>query len=208
MIRVSIIEDNDQFRKALEIIINQVMDTTLVGSYTSAEKAMVGLLQSPPDIAIVDISLPGMAGTELILRMRDKIRNTQFMVCTIHDDNDTIFEALRCGAAGYILKDPVTVEEISKAIHDLYNGGSPMSPFIARKVISAFQKPTINDPNSLLSLREKEVLELVSKGLLYKEIAFRLEISTETVKKHLKNIYQKLHVQNKVEALNKFRFVF
>jgi len=208
MIRVSIIEDNDQFRKALEIIINQVMDTTLAGSYTSAEKAMVGLLQSPPDIAIVDISLPGMAGTELILRMRDKIRNTQFMVCTIHDDNDTIFEALRCGAAGYILKDPVTVEEISKAIHDLYNGGSPMSPFIARKVISAFQKPTINDPNSLLSLREKEVLELVSKGLLYKEIAFRLEISTETVKKHLKNIYQKLHVQNKVEALNKFRFVF
>jgi len=83
-----------------------------------------------------------------------------------------------------------------------------MSPFIARKVIGAFQKPTINDPNSLLSLREKEVLELVSKGLLYKEIALRLQISTETVKKHLKNIYQKLHVQNKVEALNKFRFVF
>lgn len=208
MIRVSIIEDNDQFRKALETIINQVKDTSLVGSYTSAEKALIGLQQSPPDIAIVDISLPGMPGTELILRLRDKIRNTQFMVCTIHDDNDTIFEALKCGAAGYILKDPVTVEEISKAILDLYNGGSPMSPFIARKVIGAFQKPKINDPNSLLSLREKEVLELVSKGLLYKEIAFRLEISTETVKKHLKNIYQKLHVQNKVEALNKFRFVF
>jgi len=208
MIKVSIIEDNDQFRKALEAIIIQVKDTTLVGSYTSAEKALTGLQQSPPDIAIVDISLPGMPGTELILRLREKIRNTQFMVCTIHDDNDTIYEALKCGAAGYILKDPITVEEISKAIHDLYNGGSPMSPFIARKVIGAFQKPTINDPNSLLSLREKEVLELVSKGLLYKEIALRLQISTETVKKHLKNIYQKLHVQNKVEALNKFRFVF
>ena len=207
MIRVAIIEDNDQFRKALETIINQVNDTTLLGSYTSAEKAMVGLQQSPPDIAIVDISLPGMRGTELIVRMKEKIRNTQFMVCTIHDDDDTIFEALKSGASGYILKDPITVEEISKAIHDLYNGGSPMSPFIARKVIGTFQKPAINDPNSLLSLREKQVLELVAKGLLYKEIAIRLEISAETVKKHLKNIYQKLHVQNKVEALNKFRLM-
>jgi DNA-binding NarL/FixJ family response regulator len=207
MIRVSIIEDNDQFRKALETIIEQIKDTTLVGSYTSAEKAMIGLLQSPPDIAIVDISLPGIRGTELIVRMKDKIRSTQFMVCTIHDDNDTIFEALKSGASGYILKDPVTVEEISKAIHDLYNGGSPMSPFIARKVIGTFQKPAIKDANSLLSLREKEVLELVAKGLMYKEIAMRLVISTETVKKHLKNIYQKLHVQNKVEALNKFRLM-
>jgi DNA-binding NarL/FixJ family response regulator len=207
MIRVSIIEDNDQFRKALESIITQVKDTMLVGSYTSAEKAMIGLLQSPPDIAIVDISLPGMRGTELIVRMREKIRSTQFMVCTIHDDDETIFDALKSGASGYILKDPVTVEEISKAIHDLYNGGSPMSPFIARKVIGTFQKPAISDPNSLLSLREKEVLELVAKGLLYKEIAIRLEISAETVKKHLKNIYQKLHVQNKVEALNKFRLM-
>ena len=207
MIRVAIIEDNDQFRKALETIINQINDTTLLGSYTSAEKAMIGLPQFPPDIAIVDISLPGMRGTELIVRMKEKIRNTQFMVCTIHDDDDTIFEALKSGASGYILKDPVTVEEISRAIHDLYNGGSPMSPFIARKVIGTFQKPAISDPNSLLSLREKQVLELVAKGLLYKEIAIRLEISAETVKKHLKNIYQKLHVQNKVEALNKFRLM-
>ena len=207
MIRVAIIEDNDQFRKALETIINQVQDTELQGSYTSAEKAVIGLQQSPPDIAIVDISLPGMRGTELIVRMKDKIRNTQFLVCTIHDDDETIFDALKSGASGYILKDPVTVEEISRAIRDLYNGGSPMSPFIARKVIGTFQKPAISDPNSLLSLREKQVLELVAKGLLYKEIAIRLEISAETVKKHLKNIYQKLHVQNKVEALNKFRLM-
>lgn len=207
MIRVAIIEDNDQFRKALETIINQENDTSLLGSYTSGEKAMIGLMHSPPDIAIVDISLPGMRGTELIVRMKDRIRNTQFMVCTIHDDDETIFEALKSGASGYILKDPVTVEEISRAIHDLYNGGSPMSPFIARKVIGTFQKPAINDPNSLLSLREKQVLELVAKGLMYKEIATRLEISAETVKKHLKNIYQKLHVQNKVEALNKFRLM-
>ena len=207
MIKVAIVEDNDHFRTALETILNQEKDLTLAGSYTSAEKALTGLEQSPPDIAIVDISLPGMRGPELIVRLKDKIHHTQFMVCTIHDDNDTIFEALKSGASGYILKDPVTAVEIVKAIHDLYKGGSPMSPFIARKVIGTFQKPTIKDVNSLLSGREKEVLELVAQGLLYKEIAIRLTISTETVKKHLKNIYQKLHVQNKVEALNKFRFL-
>lgn len=205
MIKVAIVEDNDQFRKALETIITQEKDTELLGSYTSAEKALGALEQSPPDVAIIDISLPGMKGTELIVRLKDKLRQTLFMVCTIHDDNDTIFEALKSGAAGYILKDPITAEEITKAIRDLYNGGSPMSPFIARKVIGTFQKPVINDVNSLLSQREKEVLELVAQGLLYKEIALRLTISAETVKKHLKNIYQKLHVQNKVEALNKFR---
>lgn len=129
------------------------------------------------------------------------------MVCSIHDDDETIFEALKCGASGYILKDPVTSTEIVKAIHDLYNGGSPMSPYIARKVIASFQKPFIKDEHSLLSHREKEVLELLAKGLLYKEIALELGVGNETVKKHLKNIYQKLHVQNKIEALNKFRLL-
>ena len=207
MIKVAIVEDNDHFRTALETIVRQEKDLTLAGSFTSAEKALSALEQSPPDIAIVDISLPGMRGTELIVRLKDTISQTQFMVCTIHDDNDTVFEALKSGASGYILKDPVTAIEIVKAIHDLYNGGSPMSPFIARKVIGTFQKPSINDVNSLLSQREKEVLGLVAQGLLYKEIAIRLTISAETVKKHLKNIYQKLHVQNKVEALNKFRLL-
>jgi DNA-binding NarL/FixJ family response regulator len=114
---------------------------------------------------------------------------------------------LKCGASGYILKDPVTADEIIKAIRDLYKGGSPMSPYIARKVISSFQRPFIVDESSTLSTREKEVLELLSKGLLYKEIAERLGVTHETVKKHLKNIYQKLHVQNKIEALNKFRLL-
>ncbi|TMI65957.1 MAG: response regulator transcription factor [Bacteroidetes bacterium] len=207
MITVSVVEDNDQFRDALEAIIKGQNELALIGSYISAEKAMSELMNKPPDIVICDISLPGMRGTELIVRLKDKMPRTQFMVCSIHDDNDTIFEALKCGASGYILKDPVTTDEIVKAIHDLYNGGSPMSPFIARKVIGSFQKPVVNDESSTLSIREKEVLELLSKGLLYKEIAERLGITHETVKKHLKNIYQKLHVQNKIEALNKFRLL-
>ncbi|HSU26888.1 MAG TPA: response regulator transcription factor [Chitinophagaceae bacterium] len=207
MITVSVIEDNDQFRKALVAIISAQDDMALVNAYPDAEKAFESLISTPPDIAIVDISLPGMKGTELIVKLKNKLSQTQFMVCSIHDDNETIFESLKSGASGYILKDPVTSEEITKAIRDLYGGGSPMSPFIARKVIDSFQKPVINDADSLLSQREKEVLELLSRGLLYKEIAQQLGIGTETVKKHLKNIYQKLHVQNKIEALNKFRLL-
>ena len=205
MITVSVIEDNDQFRNALEAIIKGQDDFALAGSYESAEKALQKLMENPPDIVITDISLPGMKGTELIMRLKDKMQQTQFMVCSIHDDNDTIFEALKCGASGYILKDPVTAAEIVKAIRDLFNGGSPMSPYIARKVIGSFQISTTHDEQALLSIREKEVLELLAKGLLYKEIADKLGVTHETVKKHLKNIYQKLHVQNKIEALNKFR---
>jgi two-component system, NarL family, response regulator LiaR len=206
MITVSVVEDNDQFRNALETIVNSQEGFYLVGSYTSAEKAIIDLPQNPPDIVIADISLPGMRGTELIMQLKNRMNQTQFMVCSIHDDNDTIFEALQCGASGYILKDPVTASDIINAIKDIYNGGSPMSPYIARKVISSFQKKIIsNDSSNLLSLREKEVLELLAKGLLYKEIAEKLGVTHETIKKHLKNIYQKLHVQNKIEALNKFR---
>jgi DNA-binding NarL/FixJ family response regulator len=207
MITISIIEDHDQFRNTLEIIIRSQNDFALINSYSNAEKAMLDLPKSPPDIVIVDITLPGMKGTELIMKLKTIMPQTQFMVCSIHDDNDTIFEALKSGASGYILKVPVTSEDILRAVRDLYNGGSPMSPFIARKVINSFQKPAINEVHSLLSLREKDVLELLSKGLLYKEIAQELGVGTETVKKHLKNIYQKLHVQNKIEAVNKFRLL-
>lgn len=207
MITIAIVEDNEQFRSGLEAIIKGQNDFALTASYDSAEKALLALLQNPPDIVVSDISLPGMRGTALIVQLKDKIPQTQFMVCSIHDDNETIFEALKCGASGYILKDPVTADEIVRAIRDLYNGGSPMSPYIARKVISSFQKPVINDESSLLSSREKEVLELLSQGLLYKEIAEQLGVTHETVKKHLKNIYHKLHVQNKIEALNKFRLM-
>jgi DNA-binding NarL/FixJ family response regulator len=205
MITISIVEDNDQFRSGLEAIIQSEPDFSLIASYTDAEKALIDLPENPPDIVIADISLPGMRGTELIVRLKQKLPQTQFMVCSIHNDNDTIFEALKCGASGYILKDPVTAGEIIKAIRDLYHGGSPMSPFIARKVITTFQKPAISEADALLSQREKEVLELISKGLLYKEIAQELGIGIETVKKHLQNIYQKLQVQNKIEALNKFK---
>jgi DNA-binding NarL/FixJ family response regulator len=207
MISIAIVEDNDQFRLGLESIILGQKDLLLLASFEDAEKAITALPKMKVDIVISDISLPGMRGTELILRLNQKMPQTQFMVCSIHDDDDTIFETLKCGASGYILKDPITGDEIIRSIHDLYNGGAPMSPYIARKVISTFQKPTSKSPQSVLSVRENEVLELLSKGLLYKEIADKMGVSHETVKKHLKNIYQKLHVNNKIEALNKFKLL-
>ncbi|MCA6498578.1 MAG: response regulator transcription factor [Chitinophagaceae bacterium] len=207
MITIAIVEDNDQFRSGLEAIIQSQSEMALAGSYESAEKALIALPGNPTDVVICDINLPGMRGTNLILQLKDKIPQTQFMVCSIHDDDETIFEAMKFGASGYILKNPVTADDIIRAIHDLYNGGSPMSPFIARKVISSFQKPTVSTESSMLSIREKEVLEFLAKGLLYKEIADKLGVSHETVKKHLKNIYQKLHVQNKIEALKKMRLI-
>lgn len=203
MITIAIIEDNDQFRNGLEAIIQSQKEMVLTGSYESAEKALLALPDNPTDIVIADINLPGMRGTNLILQLKSKMPQTQFMVCSIHDDDDTVFEAMKYGASGYILKNPVTADDIIRAIHDLYNGGSPMSPYIARKVISSFHKPAVSSESSMLSVREKEVLELLAKGLLYKEIADKLGVSHETVKKHLKNIYQKLHVQNKIEALKK-----
>ncbi|MFY7884960.1 MAG: response regulator [Dolichospermum sp.] len=207
MITIAIVEDNDQFRNGLEAIIQSQNEMVLAGSYESAEKALLALPDNPTDIVISDINLPGMRGTNLILQLKIKMPQTQFMVCSIHDDDDTVFEAMKYGASGYILKNPVTGDDIIRAIYDLYNGGSPMSPFIARKVISSFQKPAESSENSMLSVREKEVLELLAKGLIYKEIADKMGVSHETVKKHLKNIYQKLHVQNKIEALKKMRLL-
>lgn len=207
MITIAIVEDNDQFRNGLEAIIQSQNEMVLAGSYESAEKALLALPDNPTDIVISDINLPGMRGTNLILQLKIKMPQTQFMVCSIHDDDDTVFEAMKYGASGYILKNPVTGDDIIRAIYDLYNGGSPMSPFIARKVINSFQKPAESSENSMLSIREKEVLELLAKGLIYKEIADKMGVSHETVKKHLKNIYQKLHVQNKIEALKKMRLL-
>ena len=203
MITIAIVEDNDQFRCGLEAIIQSQEEIVLAGSYESAEKALLALPDNPTDIVIADINLPGMKGTNLILQLKIKMPQTQFMVCSIHEDDDTVFEAMKYGASGYILKNTATADNIVRAIHELYNGGSPMSPFIARKVITSFQKPTRSSESSMLSIREKEVLEFLAKGLLYKEIADKLGVSHETIKKHLKNIYQKLHVQNKIEALKK-----
>lgn len=171
--------------------------------FSSAEEALPYINQFE-GILIVDIQLPGMNGSELIRQVCQVNKTVQCIICSIHDDDAFVFSALKNGALGYLLKDS-TSQQILSALEELKNGGSPMSTYIARKVIGSFQHPLSIAMSALLSDREREVLELMSQGLMYKEIADKLYISPETVRKHLRNIYRKLHVQNKVEALNRFR---
>ncbi|MBK5272355.1 MAG: response regulator transcription factor, partial [Bacteroidia bacterium] len=147
---------------------------------------------------------PGMNGAKLIGKINYANKNVQCIVCSLYDDDAFVFSALKNGAVGYILKDS-TVGQILGALDDIMKGGSPMSPFIARKVIASFQQPKENLLSDVLSKRECQVLNQVAEGLIYKEIGERLSISHDTVKKHLKNIYDKLHVQNKMEAVNRLR---
>ncbi|MDQ3279134.1 MAG: response regulator transcription factor [Bacteroidota bacterium] len=201
---VSVVEDNALYQQALVDVISSNPSYALHSVYSSAEGAMA-MLHNPPDIAIVDINLPGKTGIELIATLRAQT-HTQCVVCSMYEDDEHIVQALENGAVGYLLKE-ASVQDISNALDELVKGGAPMSPYIATRVISFFRKPKVVSENALLSAREKEVLQLVAEGLQYKEVANRLFLSTETVKKHMKNIYQKLHVQNKIEAVNKFRYM-
>jgi len=203
MIKVAIVEDNIRFQSALTNLLKNSDLFEICGVYSTAEEAMLGLSVNQPDIAIIDIRLPDVSGISLIKKARQITTFTQYMICTMHQDDEYIFEALKAGASGYILKD-ASGDEIKTAIKDLFLGGSPMSPYIARKIINLLHQ---NEPQTNrygLSERELEVLKLMSSGLLYKEIANKLFISGNTVKNHLKSVYKKLHVQNKMEAVNKF----
>jgi DNA-binding NarL/FixJ family response regulator len=200
MITICIIEDIIEIQKGLEDIITQDPRFKLLGCFETAEEAMVKLPSLLPDVVITDINLPKKSGIECITHIKSLVPEIQFIMFTIYEDNDQVFEALKAGATGYILKN-TTPDKIIEALLELYEGGSPMSHKIARKVLSTFtQKKVVSD---LLSKREKEVLELLSKGFLYKEIASKLNITHSTVKRHLNHVYQKLQVQNKTEAINK-----
>jgi NarL family two-component system response regulator LiaR len=202
MISVSIVEDHDQYRDLLATIISGNDNFKVLNVCSSAEDAMLGLVQNPPDIAIVDIQLKQISGIQLIEQVKSQIPNTLFLMCTAYQNNENIFNALKAGASGYIVKGS-SPDEIQNAIIELHNGGAPMSPYIAKKVINLLQNKV--EPNNYnLTERELEVLSLLSKGLLYKEISDTLGITLNTVKNHCKNIYKRLHVQNRVEALNKF----
>ena len=173
------------------------------GVFSSAEEALP-YADKFEGIVIVDIKLPGMNGANLVLKIKQLNTNVLCIICSMYDDDEFIFSALKNGAMGYLLKDS-SGDQILIALEDLTKGGSPMSPYIARRVIASFQQPKEKKLSHLLSVREQEVLQHLSQGLIYKEIGEKLFISHETVKQHIKKIYNKLHVQNKVEALNRMR---
>lgn len=202
-IKVVIVEDDKEMREGLELIVQSHSSLECVATCSSGEVALETIPGAIPDIVLMDIHLPGISGIECIRQLKPTLPLTQFMMCTVYEDSDNVFDSLCAGAAGYLLKNSPP-SKITDSIVDLYQGGSPMSPTIARKVIRKFQPPAgSNTEMESLTPREKELLDLLSKGYRYKEIADKLYISFETVRTHIHNIYEKLHVQSRTEALNK-----
>lgn len=199
-IRICIVEDLDEVREGLVSLLRFDGRFEVLGAFTNAESAIDLLKSCNVDIAIMDINLPGMSGIECVRMVKPVCPKTQFMMFTIYDNDEKVFEALEAGANGYLLK-KTPFEKIGESLVELHHGGAPMSTHIARKVIERMRPPGQNA--SVLSAREHDVLGLLSKGLLYKEIASQLGISANTVRQHIHNIYQKLHVQNRMEAVNK-----
>jgi DNA-binding NarL/FixJ family response regulator len=203
-ITIAIVEDLDEVREGLRSFINSDPDLEVVDTFSNAEQASFSIPNNQPDIVIMDINLPGISGIECILEIKDKCPGTQFMMFTVYENDDKVFEALKAGASGYLLK-KTPPAAIVQSLKDLYHGGSPMSSNIARKLVSSYQTKETNSHSLLLSPRENEILELLAKGLLYKEIADKLSIATGTVRQHIHKIYEKLHVENRTEAINKVR---
>jgi DNA-binding NarL/FixJ family response regulator len=204
MIAVAIVEDIREIREGLRLLIDNSNDFSCKEVYASAEEALESIPLSQPDVVLMDIHLPGITGIECIRQIKHECPTTQFIMSTIYEDDDNIFESLKAGASGYLLKKTEPVK-ILEAIREVYNGGSPMSTQIARKVIASFQASNGIDETGILTPKEKEILKALSKGLRYKEIAFEMHISIETVRSHVRRIYEKLHVQSRTEALNKVR---
>jgi len=208
-ISVCIVDDNNELRAALEEIISMSDGYKCVGTMSTADEANRKLPLINPDVVLMDINLGSdETGIDCVRELKPVMPSTNFMMCTVYEEDEKIFEALNAGASGYILK-KTAPGKLLEAIRELYQGGAPMSSQIARKVVAAFQKNTTVSGTSdhdlaTLSNREKEILELLSRGLMYKEIAAALFISQETVRKHVYHVYEKLHVSNRVEAVNKF----
>jgi DNA-binding NarL/FixJ family response regulator len=204
-INVAIVEDIDDIREGLAGLINRAEGFRCIAQYSCAEAALEELPDLEPDVVLMDIGLPKMSGIECIRHLKAQSPQMQIMMLTIYEDDEKIYASLVAGATGYVLK-KTPPAKLLEAIQDLHNGGSPMSSQIARKVVQTFQqmqKPT--QPTANLSKREQEILSYLAKGLLYKEIASHLSISVETVRTHLRNIYEKLHVRNRTEAVLKYR---
>ena len=201
MISIAIIEDIEDIRESLKILIQTTEGFECTGAFPDAETGLEFLTAYPVDIVLMDIHLPGMDGIECVRQLKSVHPQMQFIMCTIFQNDDSIFNALKAGATGYMLKTDDRTKIID-AIHEVHAGGSPMTPQIARRVIESFKKPPVNEALELLTKRETELLGLLAKGFRYKEISDSLCISTETVRKHINNIYQKLLVQSRIEAVN------
>ncbi|MEI6783689.1 MAG: response regulator transcription factor [Verrucomicrobiota bacterium] len=203
-ISVSIVEDNDQLRGTLARVISRAEGFKCVSHYPNAEAALAALPKDNPEVVLMDINLPGMNGVECVRQLKQVAPKIQAVMLTVYEDTDNIFAALAAGASGYLLKRTRSAE-LLEAIREVHQGGSPMTTHIARKVTQSFQKAGPSpQPTENLSQREQEVLDCLSHGFLYKEIADKLGISYETVHTYIRRIYEKLQVRTRTEAVAKF----
>jgi DNA-binding NarL/FixJ family response regulator len=205
-IQVAIVEDQNDVREGLKYVMDYTEGFDCLAAFGDAESALLGLKKQQVDIVLMDIHLPQMTGIQCVSLLKAQFPKMQFLMFSIFEDDQNIFEALKAGASGYILK-KTPPHKVLEAIKELSEGGSPMSASIARKVITHFQKPKTlagdASHNHSITPRENEILELLSKGFFYKEIADSFGTSTGTVRQQIHKIYEKLHVQNRTEALNK-----
>jgi DNA-binding NarL/FixJ family response regulator len=210
-ITVSIVEDDAPAREILAEWINQAEGFRCVGQHGSVEQALAKLPAEKPAVVLMDINLPGLNGVEGVRRLKPQLPGTQFVMLTVYEDADHIFDALTVGASGYLLKQTPRLE-LLESLKDVFSGGSPMTSNIARKVVQAFQRGESGKPDASpesvgsenLSPREREVLELLARGYLYKEIAEALKISRPTVNTYIRRIYEKLRVRSRSQAVAKF----
>ena len=202
-VTVSIVEDDASIRQILIGWINSDEEFRCLSSHDSAESALAKLPQEKPEIVLVDINLPGQTGIECVRRLKPKMASTQFVMLTVYEDTAHIFDALKAGASGYLLK-RTPHEELIASLRQVREGGSPMTSYIARKVVQSFyQKPAEPIEAEGLSARESEVLQLLARGYFYKEITETLGISMSTVNTHVRRIYEKLHVHSRAQAVAK-----
>ncbi|HZY80218.1 MAG TPA: response regulator transcription factor [Cyclobacteriaceae bacterium] len=204
---IAIVEDDDKVRHYLAEQVRQHMQVNDLRVFKDAETALQELTAQPAEIGLFDVNLPGMSGIDCIQRLKMLHPKMQMMVLTVYDNTDTIFRALQAGATSYLLKS-TPPEKVVEAIREVHDGGSPISSQIARKVIETFAAgKKVNKYFQELSRREQEILELLSKGFRYKEIADQLFLSIDTVRTHIRNIYEKLQVNSRAEALRKTGFI-
>jgi DNA-binding NarL/FixJ family response regulator len=203
-IKVAIVEDDEGIRTTLATMVRRAASLRWAGDYADAEAALREIPRRPPDVVLMDINLPGMNGVECVRQLKASLPAVQFLMLTVYEDSDSLFNSLKAGASGYLLKRTAS-SRLLEAIQDVHAGGSPMTAQLARRVVQYFSKPSEGDPSvSRLTPGEKDFLDQLSKGYAYKEIADRLSISIDTVRSYVRTVYEKLHVHSRTEAVVKY----